>query len=179
MYYILKVDPCVRLNDKFITNKGLVKIEKIEEDIKSNLVVGGPNETRFNAEFYQKFALDIVSETAFNYPYPCISEKTLRPICEKRMFIILGPYKILDYLKSLGFETFSDIVNEDYDNIQDPELRLLAVANSVRQFCSIDLEEVKSYMMKNKNKFEHNFNLLSNYRNLELDRLNQLIEKSK
>lgn len=176
MYHILKVDPWIRLNDKFITNKNLIHAEKIEHDVRSDFIIGGANDTRFHAAFYQNFALDIVSETVFHYPYPCITEKTLRPICEKRMFIILGPYKILDYLKSIGFETFSDIINEDYDNIQDPELRFLAVVDSVKKFCDIELDIVKNYMIQNKDKFEHNFNLLSNYRDLELTRLNYLLD---
>lgn len=176
---LITLDPKVRVNDEFITERNIVSCGKINNDIKHKILNDYKSNNRFRADFYKYIALDIVNETVFHYPYPYISEKTLRPIAEKRIFILLAPKNTLNFLHSIGFKSFSDIIDESYDTVDDPELRLLAVADSIKKFCDIDLEEIKEYMIQNKNKFEHNFNLLSNYRDLELSRLAQIIEEPK
>lgn len=157
-----------RVNDEFVFDN-LIDATPITETIKHPLIRGRPNDdTRFQAKFYSKFALDIVTETVFNYPYPFITEKTLRPIACKRMFIVLGPTGILSTLKSKGFETFSDIIDESYDGMIDPTERFNAVIKSINLFVSLPLEEIKLYYHQNQNRFENNFQTLKNLRSTEL-----------
>lgn len=158
-----------RVNDEFIFDNS-VNALPINKDIKHPLITGDANDqkTRYQADFYSKIALDIVTETVFNYPYPCITEKTVRPIAVKRMFIVLGPPKILSMLKSKGFETFSDIIDESYDDIIDPIKRFNAVIKSVESFVSLPIQDIKLYYYRNQQRFEHNYQTLVNLQHSEI-----------
>ena len=68
----------------------------------------GDLSTLHGADFYKYIGLDIVTETVYNYPYPCITEKTLRPIACKRLFVVVGPPGVLSLLHSKGFETYNN-----------------------------------------------------------------------
>jgi hypothetical protein len=166
---LLKSDPPLRANDKFIYTDRIngtpyphsVKHKIIEHATPGQVQLG----------FYQKVALDIVTETIFDYPYPFISEKTLRPIACKRMFIIVGPCGVLGTLRSYGFQTFNDFFDEAYDVIVDPEERFLAVMRTIREVCSRPLLELKEYINQNQPKLEHNFSNLLTLREREIENL--------
>ena len=83
----------------------------------------------------------------------------------------------IEYLKSLGVQTFDDIIDESYDSEKDPSLRLLKIAHIVKEFCTISIEDIKDYYRKNENKFEHNANVFYNIQQKELERLKQKVRK--
>lgn len=167
---ILIPEPWARINDKFVSNDK-INSTPLNHDVKNSLIEGEPNnfDDRFQCKFYSKFGLDIVTETVFNYPYPYVSEKTMRPIGSKRMFIVLGPHGILELLHKKGFKTFEDIIDESYDSITDPEERFFSVTHSIKKYLTLSIEEIKDYYIKNENKFENNFEILSNLRKTELE----------
>ena len=173
---LIRIDPHTNYNDRLISERGLLE-HTVQADVKDILINGNANDTRFSAGFYKKFGLDIVTESVLNYPYPFTTEKTYRPIIEKRMFIILNSAGTLRVLKQQGFKTFDDIIDESYDNILDPELRVLAVAEQVRKFCALDLEYIKQYYQDNADKFEHNYQNLIEYKNKEVKRIEALLDE--
>lgn len=105
---------------------------------------------------YRKFALDIVTETEFDYPYPFFTEKILRPLASKRMFIVAGPCGLLAHLKDLGFKTFGSFIDESYDSITDPSDRMLAVLEEVDRLSSIPLDKFKEKMLEYSSVLDHN-----------------------
>ena len=119
---------------------------------------------------YHSVTLDLVNETVYNYPYPCVTEKTLRPIACKRMFIIVGPSGMLELLHSYGFQTFSDIIDENYDSISEPNARFIAVMDAFEKFCKIPLDEIRTWMLINQQRFEHNFAVLQQLKQNEFER---------
>jgi hypothetical protein len=165
---IVNVD--TRVNDQFVIDDSIC-CQPPSHDITSNLVEGQANATRFQAAFYKHVSLDIVVETVFDYPYPYISEKTLRPISCKRMFIVIGAAGTLQLLKDKGFMTWADLIDESYDCIQDPMQRFLAVTKSIKEFCSLPLSQVKEFMVLNKSRFESNFQNLFDLKQQELAQL--------
>lgn len=78
-------------------------------------------------DFLQHGLINIVSETMFEYRYPYMSEKTIKPILLKRAFIHLSGPGILEILKNFGFKTYDTIWDESYDAITNASDRLLAV----------------------------------------------------
>ena len=174
---ILVPEVFTRVNDKFVLGD-CVDASPIWTNIKSVIIPGEPNNgsDRYQANFYKNFALDIVTETVFNYPYPCITEKTLRPIACKRMFILLGPAGVLDLLKCKGFTTFGDFINEDYDTISDPIERFKQVVLSINEFLDKPLEEIKRYYHVNQQQFDQNFATLKNLRSVEYQQLSQKLD---
>jgi hypothetical protein len=175
---ILVPEIWTRVNDKFAQGN-CVDASSTQTDVKNVLIPGEPNNQfyQYQADFYKNFALDIVTETVFDYPYPCITEKILRPIACKRMFILLGPAGVLDLLKGKGFTTFGDFVNEDYDTISDPIERFKQVVLSINEFLDKPLEEIKQYYHVNQQKFDQNFAILKNLRSVEYQQLSQKLDR--
>jgi len=113
--------------------------------------------------FYNNFAIDIVSETAFDYPHAFVSEKTLRPLVLKTPFIAVGPHNFLEYLHSFGFTTFGDIWSEDYDKIKDPQDRFEACTKTIESVLSLPLDEIKSIISEIEPRLEKNRQILLDY----------------
>jgi len=127
-------------------------------------------------QLYNKIAIDILTETVYNYPYPQITEKTLRPLSTKRMFILVGAPFTLQFLKDKGFKTFSPFINEEYDIIIDPHKRLQFIINEIKRICNIPLPEIKNILINYKNILEHNFTTLKNLVDTESKELEILLD---
>lgn len=163
-----------RVNDRFLYDHS-IDATPIDHDITHPLIQGQPRnvKTLYQADFYKNIACDIVTESVFNYPYPFITEKTTRPIACKRMFIIVGPANTLSLLRSKGFQTFGDIINEHYDTIDDPVARFQCLIDSIRSFFRLDIKVIRAFYKNNQDRFEHNFKTLINLRQKEYHELRQ------
>ena len=141
------------------------------------LINGSANstDTRYFCNFYQKIAVDIVTETVYNYRYPYISEKTLRPIASKRLFIIVGAAGTLALLRSKGFHTFPDVIDEGYDSIADPIQRWNYLANTIKNFVLKPIDEIKDIVKSKSLILEENFSTLINLQSQELKNINEKI----
>src|SRR6266850_97444 len=82
--------------------------------------------------------LEIVTETWFTDD-SCVylTEKTLRPIMRMQPFIVVGTPGTLRYLQSLGFETFSPLIDETYDEILDPGTRFAAICREISRLAAM------------------------------------------
>jgi len=88
-----------------------------------------------------------------------VTEKTCKPILAKRLFLIYGPPGYLSYLKTRGFRTFSDIIDESYDLIEDPNERENLIIEQMKKLIKMKQETV---LEKIKPIVEHNYNTLIN-----------------
>ena len=174
---ILVPEKSTRVNDRFVFNNTINCVIP-STNISHPIIQGLPNDKsfRFQASFYKKIALDIVTETVFHYPYPYISEKTLRPIGCKRMFIILGPANLLKLLQAKGFSTFNDFLDESYDSITCPTQRFHSVVKSIKNYMERPLTEIKDFYIKNQQRFDNNFQILQELRSEELATLKSRLE---
>lgn len=168
---LLIPQPFVRVNDLFVKENSTIDFSKIMQNFNDPIVKGLPNiHHRFHADFYKKIGVDIVTETAFEYPYPYITEKTYRSMIMLRPFIMVGPYQTLHFLKSIGFKTFSSIINESYDLIRLPEQRFIEVCESIRQFVARPIQEIKEDLYSITDILKHNQLHLSRLTQLELEK---------
>jgi len=124
-------------------------------------------------EYFRKIAIDIVIETIYDYPSYSLSEKILRPIVNRKMFIMVGKEDTLAYLKELGFVTFEPFINETYDTIQDPVNRMIELHREIERICSIPLDTVQQTVLKYQDKFEYNYLRLQELEQQELERFQQ------
>jgi hypothetical protein len=67
-------------------------------------------------EIYKQTYYSILTETLGVGESFFLSEKTIKAMFCKRIFIVFGNQYYLERLRKLGFQTFIDIVDEDYDN---------------------------------------------------------------
>jgi hypothetical protein len=125
----------------------------------------------------------VVVETLFDDSRLHLTEKSLRPIACAQPFILAGTHGSLEYLRSYGFKTFSDVWDEGYDLVEDPEERLITIVDLMKQIANWapDVKERKMSKAQaiadyNKKHFfsEDFFNLVTN--ELETNLTNALVE---
>lgn len=103
--------------------------------------------------------LSIITETYFEGPI-YFSEKIYYAMMYNHFFIYLGPVHSLKYLKLLGFKTFSHIIDESYDDIEDSTERLFAVTRSMDDFLRIPLDKLHQLYAENIDIINHNRKLV-------------------
>ena len=99
----------------------------------------------------------VVTETVFYYDKLHLTEKIFKPIVSKQPFMLLAAPGNLAYLKSYGFRTFDGIIDESYDNIQDPDLRIETVVRQLRWYCNLPDREKTDIMRAVEPIVLHNF----------------------
>ena len=63
--------------------------------------------------------ISVIAETLHNNKIFFPTEKTAKPMLSNKPFIVLAGKHFLKNLKSLGFKTFSPVIDESYDEIDD------------------------------------------------------------
>jgi hypothetical protein len=108
---------------------------------------------------YKNFLIDIVSEPSCsgNAFYP--TEKIFRAIFCKRPFIVMGNKDYLLYLRQLGFKTFYEVWDEDYDGF-DEKLRYVKILKLIDQIGSLDQNKIQNLYQNMQHVIEHNHQLL-------------------
>ena len=71
-------------------------------------------------------------------------------------FIVMGNKNTLKYLRSIGFETFPEMFDESYDEIEDPVDRAVFIMKEVERLCSMDIEELHKIYISVLPKIKHN-----------------------
>ena len=84
----------------------------------------------------------VVSETEMSARLQRITEKPLKPLMSFHPFLILGSPGSLRLLRSYGFESFSGVLDERYDEEPDPRRRFDMVYDQVRRLCAVDEAEL-------------------------------------
>lgn len=70
------------------------------------------------------------------------SEKEAKPIVTKRPFIVVGTMHHLKAFRSLGFKTFSPVIDESYDNEPDLDKRMNMLLDSMFKLSQEDPKQV-------------------------------------
>ena len=90
---------------------------------------------------YLSTNIEVVLETLFDDSRLHLTEKTLRPIACAQPFMLVATVGSLEYLRSYGFETFGELIDESYDTITDPLERLQAVCKEMKRISLLDTEQ--------------------------------------
>ena len=103
---------------------------------------------------------NIVCETCFSNDWPYnelfITEKTFKPIIHQIPFIVAGSAGTLEYLKSIGYETFPEIFDESYDNEPNSYKRMAMIIEQIKSAC--DDPELHNKVYNIQDKLKHNRN---------------------
>lgn len=87
---------------------------------------------------YNQSAYSLVAETNVDNDYVFFTEKTVKPILAKRLFIMLGNRYVLARLRDLGFKTFDSVIDESYDTIEPVTDRHCAALDQMRWLTTQD-----------------------------------------
>lgn len=108
-----------------------------------------PEWQRFmNPEWYNTTYCSVVAETFTESIWP--TEKSYKPIAFYHPFMTLSAPSHLLKLQSLGFETFDNIFNEEYDSLSDIQDRCRLIVSNV---FSINMQQ---YDNETERKIKHN-----------------------
>ena len=108
-------------------------------------------------QLYNQTAYSIIAETHADNRYSFFTEKIFKPILAQRLFIVFSGWKYLENLRSLGFRTFDNVIDESYDQIYNDDERWAAAFEQVKRLCNMDQLEV---LEKISEQVQHNYNLV-------------------
>jgi hypothetical protein len=108
-------------------------------------------------QIYNQTAYSIITETHADNRYSFFTEKIFKPMLAHRLFVVFSGFKYLENLRSLGFQTFDNVIDESYDQIVNDEQRWAAAFEQVKRLCDMNQAEV---LEKISARVEHNYNLV-------------------
>ena len=113
--------------------------------------------------YYQSSLISVVTETNFITSDIFNTEKIFKPMVHRQPFIVIGPYKTLENIRSMGYKTFSDFWDESYDDIEDPNERLIKIVELCKEINEWDITKKKILFYKSMINTTHNYELLSSF----------------
>lgn len=136
------------------TNPIRINMNFWELDDKKRISNSSPSS---NSDYFRSTFCHVVTETLFYGSTLHLTEKSFRPIVNKRPFILAGPPGSLHYLRSYGFKTFSEFWDESYDLEQDPHKRLDKISKLIAEINKLDLFALEELLAKMQEILEHNY----------------------
>ena len=115
---------------------------------------------------YENTYFSVVSETIYftkmlDWEDSCfLSEKVFKAILFKHPFILVATPNTLKYLKAIGYKTFSPVIDESYDSIEDNGQRMVAIVKEINRLCKLKGAALESYQQYCRKIVEHNFKVL-------------------
>lgn len=142
-----------------------LRLNTVSEDENANYIKTDDN------YYYDNSYFSLVTETFFfgednanEKPYEensvFFSEKIFKPIICKHPFIQLNRPNALEYLRKIGYKTFHPFINENYDQIENDESRLLAIVDEVERLSKQTPEQWIEWQKNVADIVEHNYRVI-------------------
>ena len=93
-------------------------------------------------KIYNKTAYSIVCETNFENHYSFFTEKTVKAILGRRLFLLFGGKYQLRNLRQLGFKTFDGIIDEGYDLVDSTVERGNLIIDQMKYLMQQDQQKI-------------------------------------
>lgn len=100
----------------------------------------------------------VVTETVFFQEKLHLTEKVFKPIVNRLPFILVAAPGNLAYLKSYGFKTFDQWIDESYDNEKDPEKRIEMIVHEIEKLCNLSNDKLNTITEEIQEVVDYNFN---------------------
>ena len=123
-------------------------------------------------EIYRRTNYTVVCETLGTSDTFFFSEKTTKALLGKRLFVMFGAVNFLKNLRKLGFKTFSKVINEQYDNIEDHVTRFDYAFEQCQWLTKQDPQEIYSQIQ---DEIEHNCHLVQTLKHKTLIQMHSLL----
>ena len=147
--HLTKLEPMYLDTDDLVTNRA--RFTWRPGWLYAQSLVSVVNETNY---FKQWHADDTKESSIF------LSEKIFKPIAFGHPFIVASTPKFLNALKSIGYKTFSPLIDESYDNEQCDYKRMVMIVNEIERICNFTQEEIVDFCNKARPIVEHNKQVL-------------------
>ena len=93
-------------------------------------------------DIYNQSTYSVVAETNYDNHYSFYTEKIVKPILAKRLFIVFSGQHYLRNLRRLGFQTFDGIIDETYDTVEDPQQRFALALEQMQLLINTPQDQV-------------------------------------
>ena len=116
---------------------------------------------------YENTYFSVVSETIFFTDYwgwedSCfLSEKIFKAILFRHPFVLVATPHTLKHLRAIGYKTYSPVIDESYDSVEDNYERLIAITKEIDRLCKLKGEALDDYLKYCKEIADHNYKLLT------------------
>jgi hypothetical protein len=107
-------------------------------------------------EEYNESWFSVVTETEMRTRPSRITEKSVKPFANFHPMLVLGNPGSLALVRSYGFATFPDIIDESYDDEVDPRRRFDMVYKEVRRLCCLDEDALLALERRAADRLIHN-----------------------
>jgi hypothetical protein len=97
---------------------------------------------RCNREWYDQTCFTLVAESMIDNAWPFLTEKTYKPLGMHHPFMIVGDRGSLHQLRALGFETWGNLWDESYDDLESPSERIRCVVENARLYDCAPLDAI-------------------------------------
>jgi len=113
------------------------------------------------SRYYQQTFVEIVNETSYTEKAFNLTEKTLNSIYACNFPIILSSKGTVSFLRSMGLDMFDDIINHDYDLIENPIDRMFSALVDNLELLTNN-ERTKNLWKENKHRLLSNVDFVKN-----------------
>jgi hypothetical protein len=152
----------------------LIKIDRIDLESQESDEYHPIQLTPNHCEFYENTYFSVVTETSFphnrvNKYYAgvtdvgrILSEKIFKTISMRHPFIIVSNPYALKLLRDIGYKTFHPLINETYDKVKDPGVRMMMIINEIEKLCALEGEALTHFLTKAKEICDYNHSVMKN-----------------
>jgi len=134
------------------------------EKVGNSFRIQSNNYMKDNASAEQEYSIwtsafwHVVSETCFYEKTLHLTEKVFKPIVARQPFLLLSTPRSLEYLREYGFKTFNKFIDESYDHVTDPELRMQKVVEQLTYICNLTANQKQEMYNDMQSILDYNFN---------------------
>ena len=110
-------------------------------------------------EYYSDVFVDIINETRFAQPTGNFSEKVFQSMQYLKPFVLVAPPSTLEYIRKLGYKTFSDFWDESYDDELNHGERMAKIFKVIDYIDSKSIDELREMYQQMMPILDHNLQL--------------------
>ena len=135
-----------------------------------DLITNRAEQTDSTNLYYSDSYFSVITETTYHTDsghdgVPFLSEKVFKAIAMQHPFILVTAPNTLQYLKKLGYKTFSPIIDESYDTELNDAARIIKIANEIQRLCDLSETELDSFLESARKICSYNHKILKYQRN--------------
>lgn len=112
-----------------------------ERDIKHFIFNNTWGDAIVNARCYHDTYFSLVTETIFDYPYTFRTEKIWKPILMAHPWIAVANKGYYRDIRDQGFRTFGSLIDESFDDIDDPHARCDRIVQVIQDIISNGVDD--------------------------------------
>jgi hypothetical protein len=104
----------------------------------------------------QSGLFNVVNETVFYEHKLHLTEKIFQPIVCMRPFLLVAAAGNLEYLRSYGFKTFGDFIDESYDHEPDDDKRMDMIVDQLISLSNLSIDQLRGLLERMRPILIHN-----------------------